>query len=114
MTQEQTQEYMGMIRDNFRMFYLNVPPERMRQYIKLWAAQLVDIDYQHALNGFAAYMRDNKYPPTLAEIREYALHSQSGTIAILLVQKSQKTLDRFFAAHPELHSGKKTEKIERK
>lgn len=108
MTKEETRELMGMIRDNFHGFYSGVPAERMRRYVDLWAAQLADIPYRDALGGFARYLRENKYPPTLAEIRAEALRGTCGAIPPHMLRRTRNVLDRFFSAHPErLPSGQR-------
>lgn len=114
MTKEETRELMGMIRDNFRGFYSGVPEGRMRRYVDLWAAQLADIPYCDALNGLARYMRENKYPPTIAEMRADSLRGKRGNIPAHMLQSTRRVLEQFYREHPELPQSGTIKPIERK
>lgn len=40
--------------------------------MELWFNSLKDVDYQNACRGLKKYVETNKFPPSIADIREYA------------------------------------------
>lgn len=41
--------------------------------MELWFDALKDLDYRNAVIGLKKYVESNKYPPTISDIREYAM-----------------------------------------
>lgn len=48
--------------------------------IKIWYQMLQDLEYQSASAAIQKYMLTNKYPPTIADIREAAASVQHGDV----------------------------------
>lgn len=40
--------------------------------MELWFNSLKDLDYKNASKGLVKYVESNKYPPSIADIRDYA------------------------------------------
>ena len=50
--------------------------------MELWFNSLKDLDYQNACRGLKKYVETNKFPPSIADIREYADASKPHVVEI--------------------------------
>lgn len=91
MTYDETKQLMALIRSIFPNFYKGVDADTIKAATSLWASCLDDIDGKHAMQGLVDYARENKFPPSVAEIREFARHHDpKDSLIAMAVKRSQR------------------------
>lgn len=85
------QEFMGLV-NLIRAYYPREMFLQTEQAAMAWYEALSDLDAKKAENGIKKYVRDHKWPPTIAEIRTCAKGAWSMT-------------DEEFAALAAAHEG---------
>ncbi len=64
---------------------------------KVWYELLEDLDYTVAQAAIEKYILTNKFPPTIADIREYAVLVRTR----VMYQKSKKRLEKYIEKRKE-------------
>lgn len=64
MTRSETAELLGMIVVAYEKITI------IEAKLNLWTELLQDVDYEKAVGALKNYVKDNRFPPTIADIRE--------------------------------------------
>lgn len=73
MTKQEVKKLMAAIRAAWPGFYKGADEGTVRAATALWAAALADLRYEDAGRALTLLMRENKYPPTAADVWQAAM-----------------------------------------
>lgn len=76
MTREETKTILALLAS---VYSLNLMPAVTEMTINVWFQMLSDLDYRLAQTAVAAWVQTEKYPPTIADIREKCVTSKPDT-----------------------------------
>jgi hypothetical protein len=75
-----TKEEFGKVIAVLRSAYPNAQNFTAKESIDVWYMLLNDLDYQAASSATMKYISNNKFPPTIADIRQLSLEATAGLI----------------------------------
>lgn len=73
MTKQEVRKLMGAIRSAWPSFYKGADEATVHQALELWAQALEALRYEDGLRALTLLMRENRYPPTAAEVWQAAM-----------------------------------------
>ena len=75
-----TKEEFGKVISVLRSAYPSVQSFTAKESLDVWYMLLGDLDYQAASSATLKYIANNKFPPTIADIRQLATEATAGEI----------------------------------
>ncbi|WP_367924648.1 replicative helicase loader/inhibitor [uncultured Ruthenibacterium sp.] len=77
MTRQEVKRFMAVIRAAYPSFYKDADPGTLRAATELWAKSLAPLSYADAGRALEVLLRQNPYPPTVADVWKAAQQVRS-------------------------------------